>query len=423
MNYLIIALMFLSFCSLGFAQVNDTNLTVPPPPTITNITLPNNTVTINGSLINLTLTWNPNQTVELARELNVSAMFFNNVTDNVTITPSSSPQWIRLLNGNENPFVLNRNESKNLTLSILSINDTGTYRREQNFTVTWPGGIETFKIYYNLENIPTQTNLSWSAIKKDFTLEILKEDKGAVEIKVISDVPAWNLTFYCKGINVSIPNFTGVEYPNFTWCHFDLSDQNKTYDSNVSDVLVPTFTTPNFVLKEETNKTYTAEVCAKAFNSREYCDTISIFVPYSDLRDICIGTNEEDIINLIDALCQKYPKNFLCNPKPEIVNVTQYQLVPCQPENLTQEEMNLYSLCRKDLGTAQDEVIQLTNSLDSCQSDVKLQAINASQEAQNTRIYQQQTSGGNTLLLWIIGAVVILGGSGGILLLWARRGD
>lgn len=343
-----------------------------------------------GMAQNIEVAYEENHTIELYEEKNVSVMFTNYDTLVFDVDFDVPDPWLSI---NETSFVLNTTNSTkrhNMTVSIRPAIDIGTFTRTVPYTLSWNGGLSEEVLEFRIATIEPQTTLQIDAIKDDFEIEMLESDKAVIDVKNNGTMPAWNVTFSCS-----------------KWCAFDDADQNNTLQEGQSDLVVFNINVP-VIPSDETNVTHGIEVCIMAANTRKNCDSIHVFVPFANQSITECYLPEitpTKMAEVMGEFCSQFPFSPYCY-FPGDQNATIIRL-PCNLENLTQEDMNAYSVCRRDL-----EDIQL--KFDNCQANLTKVLLENKQITEKTLRTAEGAWGQSTgfTILVILFILIILGYGG-----------
>ena len=192
----------------------------------------------------------------------------------------------------------------------------------------------------NLNSIAELTNLSVTNSENKYEIENLNSKKGLITIKNIGDKKA-------EGIKLESDS---------SWIIFD---QNN-FDLGAGDTEWVEYTIlPRVYLTNDTDKNYTIEITAKAFNTNQSKFNLSVYVPYKKITDdITSSVGWGEYLRLI--FCVELPCSELCHPElPECNLESQYG----NYSNLLTFNGTSYDLydIKRDLGTTKNSVLRLEN--------------------------------------------------------------
>lgn len=342
--------------------------------------------------------YSPNQTVELYREYFVNVTVSSNYTDLVEIGFGTPENWLSL---NQTNFNLNFTENNTFQVKINATVDIGTFKRKIPVFVSWYGGMYNTTLGFNISTIEPQTVLSVNVFITAFSISMFKTDIGVMKITNNGTVPAFNVSIW----------------DDFGWLGFD--DANFTIQINSSEV-VEFVVRPNITRTDQTNTTHNITMYIMATNSNALEVPIYVTIPWFDFGNLTCDFfwEQQKYFEKKKTFCDAYPTaaDCLTSPVPLEKNVTLYVKLPCNLENLTEEDMNAYGVCRRDL-----EDLQFKFDLISDNNTALLREIDRMNRVQTPMIegLGGQYTGWTILLLLIIcfGA-----GAGGVIFIKRLRG-
>lgn len=339
-----------------------------------------------GLAQNVNTTYIQNHTIELYKQYNVSVLFENVGTLPVEIGIGTPDTWLAV---NESHFVINVTNATRMheiTVQILADTDLGSFTRNVPYSLAWQGGSSDSQLTFNLHTIEPQTVLDVVVWTDSFEIPIFQERTGVMRVANNGTITAFNVTIS--------DNYGWITYEKN---NFSLAiNESKVVEFDIS---------PNLTHTGDTNKTHNITITVQSSNSPKYDRIVHVHIPYFDFGNLTCDFfyEQQEMFRLKKEFCDAHPtaSDCLTSPVPLEINKTVYVKEPCNLENLTQEDMNAYGVCRSDLNKTQNQLLV-------CQANLTATLLGVEQTGEKT-LRTAEGSWGQSTGFTILLVLVVIG--------------